>query len=449
QGWDIKGTWNVGCPVPSVTPAQPEVPPVAGELTLLIRDNPAVCAWSADPGAQFLTATSAVTGMGDGEVSYAYPPNTSATSRLAQLTVGGRPVDITQLGAGQAPDDEVVYYHQDAIGSVRLVTDALGQQLRRHDFAPFGIEVGPSSSNEGFMFAGNQRDGFGFDYLNARYFAPATDRFTSPDPLSITNARLFIPSRLNRYTYGNNNPLSFVDPTGLEPCQEVHMLEDGTTTPVYDCNTYTYNLCDFDCSLWRWSLWTPISYEPPTPPTIPAAPPTPPTPPMRPRCADVPSEVSSFNYGAQIGTGGLFGLYGNIGINWTTGQLILGGQFTVTKGGGSYVGYGPGVTLLQSGGGIPSWQLNVSDWTEYYEVVGGWKGSAGLSLTGTRTGKSPRQAREARGEAMPRLDSITVSARGGAGYGFVMGSGGSRTASVATSGWLGIPELLGLDYGCR
>jgi RHS repeat-associated protein len=217
QGWDLKGTWSVGCPVPAVTPAQPEVPPVAGELTLLIRDNPAVCAWSANPGAQFLTATSPQSGMGDGEVSYAYTANTNATSRFAQVTVAGRTVDVTQLGAGQLPDDEVVYYHQDAIGSVRLVTDALGEQLRRHDFAPFGVEIGATSSSEGFMFAGNRRDeGLAVDYLQARYLAPVTDRFTSPDPLAITQDRLFSPHRLNRYTYAANNPLKFVDRSGLD-----------------------------------------------------------------------------------------------------------------------------------------------------------------------------------------------------------------------------------------
>jgi RHS repeat-associated protein len=54
------------------------------------------------------------------------------------------------------------------------------------------------------------------DYLNARYLAPAIDRFTSPDPLPITPQRLVEPYRLNRYAYAANNPLSFIDPTGLD-----------------------------------------------------------------------------------------------------------------------------------------------------------------------------------------------------------------------------------------
>jgi len=36
--------------------------------------------------------------------------------------------------------DQVTYYHTDAIGSVRMVTDATGAVVQRHDYLPFGEE---------------------------------------------------------------------------------------------------------------------------------------------------------------------------------------------------------------------------------------------------------------------------------------------------------------------
>ncbi len=51
----------------------------------------------------------------------------------------------------------------------------------------------------------------GLYYYNARYYDPVTTRFTQPDTIipNPTN-----PQDLNRYTYVNNNPINFSDPTG-------------------------------------------------------------------------------------------------------------------------------------------------------------------------------------------------------------------------------------------
>jgi hypothetical protein len=49
-------------------------------------------------------------------------------------------------------------------------------------------------------------------YLNARYYDPEIGRFVSPDPLAQLG------QKLNRYTYSRNNPINFLDPTGLQDC---------------------------------------------------------------------------------------------------------------------------------------------------------------------------------------------------------------------------------------
>ncbi|MBN2320824.1 MAG: RHS repeat-associated core domain-containing protein, partial [Acidobacteria bacterium] len=62
--------------------------------------------------------------------------------------------------------------------------------------------------------SGKERDETGLDYFGARYLSSALGRWTSPDPL-LSSGRPWIPQTWNRYTYGRNNPLTFVDPTGL------------------------------------------------------------------------------------------------------------------------------------------------------------------------------------------------------------------------------------------
>ncbi len=65
---------------------------------------------------------------------------------------------------------------------------------------------------------GKPRDyesGLGLDYFGARYFSGAQGRFTSPDPF-LGSGRAEEPQSWNRYVYAGNNPLRFIDPTGLD-----------------------------------------------------------------------------------------------------------------------------------------------------------------------------------------------------------------------------------------
>ncbi|MCX6544509.1 MAG: hypothetical protein NTV05_08855 [Acidobacteria bacterium] len=65
----------------------------------------------------------------------------------------------------------VEYYHLDALGSVRVVTDQNAQAVSRHDFLPFGEEWNPpGNAKEKRLFTGHERDAdTGLDYFGARY----------------------------------------------------------------------------------------------------------------------------------------------------------------------------------------------------------------------------------------------------------------------------------------
>ena len=64
---------------------------------------------------------------------------------------------------------------------------------------------------------GKERDSeSGNDYFKYRYYASSMGRWLSPDPAGMMAADLGDPQSLNRYAYVQNNPLSFVDPLGLD-----------------------------------------------------------------------------------------------------------------------------------------------------------------------------------------------------------------------------------------
>src|SRR5580658_10756540 len=54
----------------------------------------------------------------------------------------------------------------------------------------------------------------GLDYFNARYYDPRQGRFVSPDPEN-AGADPTNPQTWNGYAYVANNPLAYLDPSGL------------------------------------------------------------------------------------------------------------------------------------------------------------------------------------------------------------------------------------------
>jgi RHS repeat-associated protein len=77
------------------------------------------------------------------------------------------------------------------------------------------------------QFTGKERDAeTGLDYFGARYFSGAQGRFTSPDPVIVTPARMIDPQRFNLYAYARNNPFKFIDPNG-EDIELVNDTEEG------------------------------------------------------------------------------------------------------------------------------------------------------------------------------------------------------------------------------
>ena len=132
-------------------------------------------------------------------------------SRLTGLTA----LLLGLLAASPARARVVEYYHTDAIGNVRAITDASGNVIERHDYQPYGEEWLPQGGTQPLRFTGKERDAeTGLDYFGARYYGSKIGRFTTVDPLYTWRENLVDPQRWNRYAYARNNPLRYVDPDG-------------------------------------------------------------------------------------------------------------------------------------------------------------------------------------------------------------------------------------------
>ncbi|MEO8680091.1 MAG: RHS repeat-associated core domain-containing protein [Vicinamibacterales bacterium] len=143
--------------------------------------------------------------------------------------------------AARAQSDEVIYYHTDAIGSVRMITDATGAVVGRYDYLPFGElwPTTPALPPDVRQYAGKERDAeTGLDYFGARYYRGVSGRFTTVDPALDIQSALVNPQGWNRYSYALNNPLKFTDPDG----RNVLLIGGGIGAAVYTAWTAYMNV---------------------------------------------------------------------------------------------------------------------------------------------------------------------------------------------------------------
>ncbi|MFZ0748639.1 MAG: RHS repeat-associated core domain-containing protein, partial [Pyrinomonadaceae bacterium] len=124
----------------------------------------------------------------------------------------------SQMVATQAGG--VNWVHQDPVGKSQRITDSSGNINATIELDPFGGDTARSNGNSAFQphrFTSYERDGLGSDDAMFRRYNRWWATFDQPDPYD-GSYDLTDPQSLNRYAYVQNDPVNFVDPTGLMSC---------------------------------------------------------------------------------------------------------------------------------------------------------------------------------------------------------------------------------------
>ncbi|MGW7611811.1 polymorphic toxin-type HINT domain-containing protein [Streptomyces sp. NPDC054766] len=145
------------------------------------------------------------------------------------------------LGGGnqaiRTDDGKLSFLVGDHHGTSELAVNAADLSMQQRRSTPFGAPRGKAPASwpgqKGFV-GGTQDTSTGLTHLGAREYDPDTGRFLSVDPVMNTAD----PQQMNGYSYTENNPVTFSDPTGRTKCDvnpELCGKKDNTNTCKAAC----------------------------------------------------------------------------------------------------------------------------------------------------------------------------------------------------------------------
>ena len=114
------------------------------------------------------------------------------------------------------------FLHKDLQGSTNVVTDYRGDTFQHHEYFPTGeVWVDESSTvfRTPYQYGGGYVDEVrGIINFGARWYDQNREMFYSPDPVLVDDpvAVLEDPRLNSAYAYAGSNPITFIDPTGLQ-----------------------------------------------------------------------------------------------------------------------------------------------------------------------------------------------------------------------------------------
>lgn len=126
------------------------------------------------------------------------------------------------IGSRNFSDQIARHHHSDHLGTVRLSTNAQsGALLGQRDFSPYGRSTG-APDGTGLLtpsWAAYELDPNKLTHhLGAREYLSTWGRFFTPDPAN---------DGWNLYTYARNNPMTYIDPFGLEATSAGQCKDQG------------------------------------------------------------------------------------------------------------------------------------------------------------------------------------------------------------------------------
>jgi RHS repeat-associated protein len=113
---------------------------------------------------------------------------------------------------------KVSYYHKNGHGDVLALRDRNGNLLNSYSYDIWGNPLADKTTetvSNPFRYSGEYWDkSTSLQYLRARWYDPSMGRFISEDTYE---GDFKSPISLNLYTYVENNPLKYIDPSGHKP----------------------------------------------------------------------------------------------------------------------------------------------------------------------------------------------------------------------------------------
>lgn len=175
------------------------------------------------------TPTETTLYLGHTEVTVAKGSATARGTRYVDAG-GGHMVIFEDSG-------DISFSLADHHGTGQVSVDGYTMEVNHRRTLPFGGDRGPAPAywpgTRGFV-GGTTDTSTGLSHLGAREYDPNLGRFISLDPIM----DLTDPQQVHGYTYGNNNPLAFSDPTGLLSSS----CPGGPASPCNQYNNYLLGL---------------------------------------------------------------------------------------------------------------------------------------------------------------------------------------------------------------
>ncbi|MER6105758.1 RHS repeat-associated core domain-containing protein [Streptomyces sp. NPDC001832] len=157
--------------------------------------------------------------LGATEVRLTTKGATETISGTRYYTAAGQTIAVRTATAGTA-GSKLSFLAADHHGTSSIATDATTQDVTKRYTTPFGAPRGttPTTWPDDKAFLGKPADTTtGLTHIGAREYDPAVGQFISVDPVLDSGQH----QSLNGYAYGNNNPVTSADPTGM-------WIDDGT-----------------------------------------------------------------------------------------------------------------------------------------------------------------------------------------------------------------------------
>ena len=123
--------------------------------------------------------------------------------------------------AAYQENGRVLWVHEEPVTKAKRTTDATGAVNTLTELDPWGGETGRSywSGLQPHKYTSYERDANNSDEAMHRRYNRLWSRFDQPDPYNGSN-NLSDPQSFNRYNYVQNDPVNYIDPSGLEMCYE-------------------------------------------------------------------------------------------------------------------------------------------------------------------------------------------------------------------------------------